>query len=74
MNRASGNLVWAKVPGIEDSTVLVAEALKFDVTLAPGKYYRPNGEACAWVRINTAHTGDRRAMRFFEAMGERAGK
>lgn len=71
---SGGNFVWAKVPGIDDSTVLVAEALKFDVTLAPGNYYRPNGEACAWVRINTAHTGDRRAMRFFEAMGERAGK
>lgn len=62
---SGGNFVWAKVPGIEDSTKLVSEALKFGVTLAPGNYYRPNGEACAWVRINSAYAGDRRAARFF---------
>jgi hypothetical protein len=42
------------------------------VTLAPGSYYRPNGEACPWVRINSAYAGDRRAARFFEYMKEAA--
>lgn len=66
-----GSLVWASVPGIDDSAVLVDEALKFGVTLAPGSYYRPNGEACPWVRINSAYAGDRRAARFFEHMTEK---
>ncbi|SAK98571.1 GntR family transcriptional regulator [Caballeronia calidae] len=69
---SGGNFVWAKVPGIDDSAVLVDEAVKFGVTLAPGSYYRPNGEACPWVRINSAYAGDRRAARFFEAMTEAA--
>ncbi len=43
---------------------------KFGITLAPGSYYRPNGEVSAWVRINTAHADDPRAIRFFEHMGQ----
>lgn len=69
---SGGNFVWAKVPGIDDSNVLVDEALKFGVTLGPGTYYRPNGEACAWVRINSAYAADRRATRFFEHVTEKA--
>jgi DNA-binding transcriptional MocR family regulator len=67
---SGGNFIWAKVPGVDDSMVLVEQALKFGVTLAPGNYYRPHGETCAWVRVNTAHTADPRAARFFEQMGE----
>jgi DNA-binding transcriptional MocR family regulator len=69
---SGGNFVWAKVPGIDDSNVLVDEAAKLGVTLAPGSYYRPNGEACAWVRINSAYAGDKRATRFFAHMSEKA--
>jgi DNA-binding transcriptional MocR family regulator len=54
--------------------LLVEHALKFGITLAPGSYYRPNGEASPWVRINTAHTDDPRAIRFLEHMGKGAGK
>jgi DNA-binding transcriptional MocR family regulator len=68
-----GNFIWARVPGIEDSTVLVEQALPFGITLAPGSYYRPNGEASPWIRINTAHADDPRAVRFFEHMGRGAG-
>jgi DNA-binding transcriptional MocR family regulator len=68
---SGGNFIWARVPGIDDSMVLVDHALKFGITLAPGSYYRPNGEVSAWVRINTAHTDDARAIRFFEHMGRR---
>lgn len=63
-----GNFIWARVPHIDDSMVLVEQALKFGITLAPGSYYRPNGESSAWVRINTAHADDPRALRFFEHM------
>lgn len=69
---SGGNFIWAKVPGIDDSTLLVEAALKFGVTLAPGSYYRPNGEVSPWVRINSAYAGDRRAGRFFAAMTEQA--
>jgi DNA-binding transcriptional MocR family regulator len=67
---SGGNFIWTRVPGVEDSMVLVEQALKFGITLAPGSYYRPNGEMSDWVRINTAHTDDARAVRFFEHMGQ----
>jgi DNA-binding transcriptional MocR family regulator len=69
-----GNFIWARMPEIEDSTVLVREALPLGITLAPGSYYRPNGEASPWIRINTAHADDPRAIRFFEHMGRGAGR
>jgi hypothetical protein len=50
------------------------QASKFGITLALGSYYRPNGEASAWVRINTGHADDSRAIRFFKHMGRHAGK
>jgi DNA-binding transcriptional MocR family regulator len=65
-----GTFVWTRVPGIDDSMVLVKQALQFGITLAPGNYYRPNGDVCAWVRINTAHVSDPRALQFFEHMGK----
>jgi DNA-binding transcriptional MocR family regulator len=71
---SGGNFVWTRVPQIEDSMVLVEQASKFGITLAPGSYYRPNGEMSAWVRINTAHADDARAIRFFEHMGHYATK
>jgi DNA-binding transcriptional MocR family regulator len=71
---SGGNFIWTRVPGIDDSMLLVEHALKFGITLAPGSYYRPNGEASPWVRINTAHTDDPRAIRFLEHMGKGAGK
>jgi len=70
---SGGNFVWTRVPGIDDSMVLVEQALQFGITLAPGSYYRPGGEQCAWVRMNTAHVGDPRAIRFFEHMGSGGG-
>jgi DNA-binding transcriptional MocR family regulator len=70
---SGGNFIWARVPDIEDSTVLVQEALPFGITLAPGSYYRPNGEVSPWIRINTAHADDPRAVRFFEHMGRGSG-
>jgi DNA-binding transcriptional MocR family regulator len=68
---SGGNFVWARVPGIEDSIDLVEAALPFGVTLAPGNYYRPHGETCPWVRINTAQSSDLRAVKFIESIGAR---
>ncbi|KAF1029545.1 MAG: 2-aminoadipate transaminase [Burkholderia plantarii] len=69
-----GNFVWARVPGIDDSLELVRAALPFGVTLAPGSYYRPHGDTCAWVRINTAQMDDARALRFIEQIGASAAR
>jgi len=65
-----GSFVWARVPGIDDASSLVEEARRFDIALAPGALCRPDGEACAWIRINVAFAQDPKAMRFFERMGE----
>ena len=66
---AGGNFVWARVPGIEDSAILVKHAAQFGITLAPGSHFRPNGETTSWVRINTASADDPKAIQFFEHMG-----
>lgn len=65
-----GTLVWARVPDIENSDVLVSEAAKFGITLQPGSYYRPNCEATPWVRFNTAHMNDQRIIRFLHQTAE----
>ncbi len=66
---AGGSFVWARVPGVEDSSLLVREAVKFGITLAPGSHFRPNNEATSWVRINTLSAADPRAIEFFDYKG-----
>ena len=66
-----GNFLWTRVPHIEDSRELVAAAARHGVTLAPGSYFRPNLEVSPWVRINTAYTGEARALDFLHEMGRR---
>lgn len=66
-----GTLVWARAPGIEDSEVLVNEASRFGVAVQPGSYYRPNGERTPWIRFNTAHLNDERAIRFLREVAKR---
>lgn len=63
---AGGHFVWARVPGVEDSARLGALARQFGVTLAPGSYYRPEGNPTPYVRINVGHARDPRAQRFIE--------
>jgi DNA-binding transcriptional MocR family regulator len=65
-----GTLVWARVPGIEDSEVVVNEASQFGVAVQPGSYYRPNGEKTPWIRFNTAHLNDERAIRFLREVAK----
>jgi DNA-binding transcriptional MocR family regulator len=65
-----GTLVWARVPGIEDSERVVNEASRFGVAVQPGSYYRPNGESTPWMRFNTAHLDDPRAIRFLREMAK----
>jgi DNA-binding transcriptional MocR family regulator len=62
-----GNLIWARVPHIDDSRVLAECGAPLGVTVAPGHYFRPNAETSPWIRINAAYTQDPRALAFFEA-------
>lgn len=64
-----GNFIWTRVPGIDDSSVLVEQARPFGITLAPGSYFRPHSDMSPWVRVNTVSADDPRAVRFFEHMG-----
>lgn len=68
---AGGNLLWARAPGIDDSRELGSIAERHGVTLAPGNYFRPAGEATAWIRINTACVADPRALAFLHEAGAR---
>jgi DNA-binding transcriptional MocR family regulator len=59
-----GMFVWARVPGIDDSSMLVAEARKSGITIAPGANYRPNNETSPWLRFNVAYVQDKRTLNF----------
>ncbi|CAB3765752.1 aminotransferase-like domain-containing protein [Paraburkholderia solisilvae] len=65
-----GNIIWARVPHIEDSRVLADCGTPLGVTVAPGHYFRPNAEPSPWIRINAAYTQDPRARAFFEAAAQ----
>ncbi|PLZ01789.1 GntR family transcriptional regulator [Burkholderia sp. WAC0059] len=66
---SGGMFVWARVPGVEDASRLVETAHRFGIDLAPGRDYRPNGEATSWVRLNVAAAGELAAAAFFDAAG-----
>ncbi|CAG9224693.1 aminotransferase-like domain-containing protein [Burkholderia vietnamiensis] len=64
---SGGMFVWARVPGVEDSALLCDTARTFGLDLAPGREYRPNGEATPWVRLNVAAASDPLAEPFIDA-------
>ncbi len=66
---AGGKFVWARVPHVDDPQQLMACARECGVTVAPGSYFRPHGEASPWIRINAAYAQDPRAHAFFERAG-----
>jgi DNA-binding transcriptional MocR family regulator len=65
-----GTLLWARVPGVPNSDVFVAEAARAGITVQPGSYYRPHGEPTPWVRFNTAYLDNERAEGFLRRAAE----
>ncbi|WP_347336957.1 PLP-dependent aminotransferase family protein [Burkholderia sp. A1] len=65
-----GSFIWARVPGIDDSRILVQHASECGITLAPGASCRPSAQPTPWVRINVAFAQDPRALIFFQRMGQ----
>lgn len=66
---SGGMFVWARVPSVDDSARLVDTARTLGLDLAPGRDYRPNGEATPWVRLNVAAVSDPLAKPFVDAAG-----
>lgn len=64
-----GSLLWARLPGVEDSNTLATSAERFGVTIAPGSYYRVDNCASPWLRINVAYAAEHRALAFFRGAG-----
>lgn len=67
---AGGMFVWARRPGVDDSSLFVEQARRHDVSLAPGSAFRPHEGTCPWVRINVAYLMDARARRFIAEAGK----
>lgn len=62
-----GMFVWARLPGVEDTAAIAAEAAHQGILLAPGKVFRPQMQASPWLRFNVTATLDPRLERFLDA-------
>ena len=59
-----GPFVWARVPGIADTTELARRAARENIVLAPGSVFRPQGQASPWLRFNVVFCNDPRLAAF----------
>jgi DNA-binding transcriptional MocR family regulator len=59
-----GMFVWARLPGVEDTAGIAAEAAHQGIMLAPGKVFRPQMQASPCLRFNVTATADPRFGRF----------
>ena len=65
-----GVFVWARVPGLDDTTNLAARAAKENIILAPGTLFRPQGQASPWLRLKVVYAND---VRLERVLGESLG-
>ncbi|MCB1906960.1 MAG: PLP-dependent aminotransferase family protein [Rhodocyclaceae bacterium] len=59
-----GQFVWARWPGLRDTTALARRALEHDIVLAPGSVFRANGQPSDYLRFNVATSCQPRLERF----------
>lgn len=59
-----GQFVWARVPGLNDSTALAHLGVEHDIVLAPGAVFRPNCQPSPHLRFNVAYAEHPRLERF----------
>jgi DNA-binding transcriptional MocR family regulator len=59
-----GPFVWARVPGLADTTELARRASRDNILLAPGTVFRPQGQASGFLRFNVGFCADPRLERF----------
>lgn len=53
-----GLFLWARLPGHADASALADRAIRGNIWLAPGQYFRPDDAASPWLRFNVAYSGD----------------
>jgi DNA-binding transcriptional MocR family regulator len=63
---ADGLYVWARVPGIEDSSALAERAGREGFLLAPGSVFSPQLAPSPWTRFNVALSDTPSVQRWFE--------
>ena len=49
-----GQFVWARIPGLQDTTALARAGVGQRIILAPGAVFRPNSQPSAYLRFNVA--------------------
>lgn len=59
-----GQFVWARAPGIQDTTALARAGVGQGIVLAPGAVFRPNGQPSPYLRFNVACSEHPRLERF----------
>lgn len=52
--KAQGKYRWVRHTAIHDSAALAESLDSYGISLAPGRIFRPDGQATAWFRVNVA--------------------
>lgn len=53
-----GLFLWARLPGHADASALADRAIRHNIWLAPGQYFRPDDTVSPWLRFNVAYSDD----------------
>lgn len=59
-----GPFVWARIPGISDTTELARRATSENIVLAPGTVFRPQNQPSNFLRLNVGFCENPRLERF----------
>lgn len=59
-----GPFVWARVPGLADTSELARRAARDNILLAPGSVFRPQSQPSGYLRFNVGFCADPRLERF----------
>lgn len=69
----SGLFVWARAPGIEDSSLICYEAIESNILLAPGHLFLTHGERSPWLRFNVAFSDSPQLFDFLTSIIKKTG-
>ena len=59
-----GQFIWARAPGLSDTTALARLGVDQGIILAPGTVFRPHGQPSSYLRFNVATSQHPRLERF----------
>ncbi|NJS35903.1 MAG: hypothetical protein HC765_04810 [Brachymonas sp.] len=52
--KAEGKYLWVRHPQFNDSAALAEQLERMQISLAPGRIFRPDGLATPWFRLNVS--------------------